>query len=91
MSVPPALFAFGIAWLSVLAGALLVMILRARSLAARILALDTLTLLLVAALVLFADAQNALYYMDAALAVALLSFVATVVAARYLAEGDIFS
>ena len=48
------------------------------------------TLLLVAFLVLYSDSRQVSYYMDAALVLALLSFAATIAAARYHSEGRIF-
>ena len=56
----------------------------------RILALDTLTLVLVALLVLYGDAQREVYYLDVALILALLAFVGTLAAARYYGERKIF-
>jgi multicomponent Na+:H+ antiporter subunit F len=57
----------------------------------RILGLDVLTLLLVAFLILYSDANETPYYLDAALALALLSFISTLASARYHSEGRIFS
>jgi multisubunit Na+/H+ antiporter MnhF subunit len=57
-----------------------------RSTASRILALDTLTLVLVALLVLYADSQRSAFYLDAALVLALLSFIGTLAASRYYGE-----
>ncbi|MEJ7841119.1 MAG: monovalent cation/H+ antiporter complex subunit F [Rubrobacter sp.] len=54
------------------------------------LALDTLTLVLVALLVLYAAAERSPYYLDAALIVALLAFLGTVAAALYHGERGIF-
>jgi multisubunit Na+/H+ antiporter MnhF subunit len=48
--------------------------------------LDTLTLILVALLVVYATGQRSSYYMDAALILALLAFLSTLVAARYHGE-----
>ncbi len=76
--------------MTVLLGVSVVAVIRARSTAGRILALDTLTLILVALLVLFADANRSAYYLDAALILALLAFVGTVAAARYHGERRIF-
>jgi multisubunit Na+/H+ antiporter MnhF subunit len=69
----------------------LVLLLRTRSLLSRVLALDTFSLLLTAVLILFAHAQRSPLYLDAALLLALLSFVETLAAARYASEGRIFS
>ncbi|MDN5698113.1 MAG: monovalent cation/H+ antiporter complex subunit F [Rubrobacter sp.] len=65
-------------------------VVRLRTTAQRILALDTLTLVLVGLLVLFTDAFGTPYYLDAALVLALLAFVATLAAARYHGERRIF-
>ena len=63
---------------------------RLSSTAGRILALDMLTLILAALLVLYADANRSSYYMDAALILSLLAFVGTLVLARYYGERRIF-
>ena len=79
------------AWMTVLLGLSVIFVIRARSTMVRILGLDVLTLLLVAFLILYSDANRTSYYLDAALALALLSFVATVASARYHSERRIFS
>ena len=56
----------------------------------RILALDTLTLILTALLVLYGTAERTSYYLDVALVLALLAFVGTLAAARYYGERRIF-
>ncbi len=83
-------FGAAAAWMTLLLGVSVVYVIRARSTMVRILALDTLTLILIAFLILFADATGSPYYLDAAVALALLSFVATVAAARYHSEGRVF-
>jgi multicomponent Na+:H+ antiporter subunit F len=77
-------------WMTVLLVASAAAVIRLRSTAGRILALDTLTLILVALLVLYADANRSPYYTDAALVLSLLAFVATLVLARYHGERRIF-
>lgn len=72
-----------------LVGVLLV--LRARTIPQRMLALETITLLLVALLALFAGEQVSSHYLDAALILAMLSFVGSMAAARYYTTGSIFS
>ena len=47
-------------------------------------------LLLVALLILYSDSRRVAYYLDAALVLAMLSFLATIAAARYRSEGEIF-
>jgi multicomponent Na+:H+ antiporter subunit F len=76
-------------WMTVLLVINVVFIIRARGNAVRILAVDTTTLVLVAVLVLFSAANQTSYYLDAALALALFSFIGTVVAARYLGRSRI--
>jgi multicomponent Na+:H+ antiporter subunit F len=65
-------------------------IVRAETRVERILALDLLTLLLIALIALLSGALRTPYYMDAALILALLAFVGTVTAARYHLEGRLF-
>ena len=77
-------------WMTGLLGVSVVFVVRARSAMVRILGLDVVTLILVAFLILYADANRASYYLDAALALALLSFVATLAAARYHSERRLF-
>ena len=83
-------FVLAAAWMTVLLGVTVVYVIRARSAMVRILALDTLTLILVAFLILYADANRSPFYLDAALALALFSFIATLAAARYHSEGRLF-
>lgn len=78
------------AWMTVLLGASVVAVIRVSSTSGRILALDTLTLVLVALLVLYADATRSPYYLDVALILSLLAFVGTLAAARYYGERKIF-
>lgn len=85
-----AVFHAAAVWMVLLLGASAVLAGRARSLLSRVLALDMLVLVLVALLVLVADENRVSYYLDAALALAVLSFVATVAAARYETEGRVF-
>lgn len=77
--------------MTVLLGASVVLVVRARTTLSRLLALDVAILVLIALLVLVAGANEVSYYLDAALVLALLSFVATVAAARYHSEGRLFS
>lgn len=76
-------------WMTVLMAMMVVFTVRAKSSAIRVQAIDTLTLVLVAVLVLFSAVTRHAYYLDAALALALVSFMGTVAAARRLAEGRI--
>ncbi len=83
-------FYFAFAWMTVLLVVSVAAVIRLRSTAGRILALDTITLTLVALLVLYADANRSSYYMDAALVLSLLAFIATLVLARYHGERKVF-
>ena len=77
-------------WMTGLLAVSVAAVIATRSTAGRILALDTVTLVLVALLVLYADATRTPFYMDAALILALLAFLGTVAAARYYGERKIF-
>ena len=77
-------------WTTVLLVVGVVAVVGISSTTGRILALDTLTLVLVALLVLYGDAQREVYYLDVALILALLTFVGTLAAARYYGERKIF-
>lgn len=78
------------AWMAVLLSVGVVTVIRAPSRMTRILALDMVTLILIAFLILYADARRVSYYLDAALVLALLSFAGTIAAAHYRAHGRIF-
>lgn len=77
-------------WIGLLFGISVVLMIRVPFIA-RILVLDTLNLILIALLTLFATANRTAYYLDAALLLALLSFGGTLAAARYHSEGKVFS
>ena len=83
-------FYFAFAWMTVLLVVSTATVIRLRSTAGRVLALDTITLILVGLLVLYADANRSSYYMDAALVLSLLGFMATLVLARYHGEREVF-
>lgn len=80
----------GLLWLVVLLGACALRVVRSRSTVSRILALDTLVLVLIGFLVLYSVAQEVSYFLDAALILAVLAFVATVAAARYHGHHRLF-
>jgi multicomponent Na+:H+ antiporter subunit F len=80
--------AFGWATLLLLAGGWL--LLRAPDTLHRVLALDVLVVIAIALLTTLSYVRDVSYYIDAALALALLSFVATLVAARYVTRGGPF-
>lgn len=78
-----AVFYAGTAWLAILLGVMVIRLARARTTAERILALDLLTLILIGLLAQTAGEDQRSYALDAALALALLSFIATLAACRY--------
>jgi multicomponent Na+:H+ antiporter subunit F len=78
----------GWATLLLLGGGLL--LLRSRDGLHRILALDVLVSIVVALLTILSYLRDVSYYVDAALTLALLSFSATLVSARYLLRGRAF-
>jgi multicomponent Na+:H+ antiporter subunit F len=90
LPVHPVLLAIATIWIAALLGILLVLAIVTRSALTRILALDTLTLMLIAFLALAAARDRSAYALDAALIVALLAFVGTVAAARYYSRGGLF-
>jgi multicomponent Na+:H+ antiporter subunit F len=77
-------------WMTLLLAVCVFETVRARTDLMRVLALDTLALVLVAVLALYSTTEDVSYYLDAALAIALLSFLGTMAAARYHSEGKIF-
>ena len=83
-------FYLAFVWMTVLLVTIAAAVIRLRSTAGRILALDTLTLILVALLVLYTAANRSSYYMDAALVLSLLAFIATLVLTRYHGERKVF-
>lgn len=66
------------------------LLLRSRDMLQRIVVADLLASIVIALLALLSYWRHTSYYLDAALALALLSFVSTLAAARYYAEGDPF-
>jgi len=83
-------FYLAFAWMTVLLVVGVAAVIRLRSTASRILALDMTTLILVALLILYADANRSPYYLDAALILSLLAFLATLALTRYHGERRIF-
>lgn len=77
--------ALGWATLLLLGGG--VLLLRAEDTLHRILALDVLVSLVIVLLAILSYLNDVSYYLDAALALALLSFTATLVAARHVIRG----
>ncbi len=78
----------GLAWLTLLLGVTVILVARRGSAPGRILALDLLVLVLIGLLGLYAGQTGRSYPLDAALALALLSFVATLAAARYAEDRE---
>jgi multicomponent Na+:H+ antiporter subunit F len=78
-------------WATLLLVASGVLLLRARDTLHRILALDAIVSIVVALLTLLSYLRDVSYYIDAALALALLSFTATLVAARQVRGSGLFS
>lgn len=70
-------------WSALLAATLVWIMARSRSFLNRILALDVLSLVIISMLALLAYRNNAVWYLDAALTLALLAFIGTLAAARY--------
>lgn len=79
-----------LAWVVALLAAGAAVLVRARDALERIVALDLLTALAIALLALLSYLREVAYYLDAALAIALLSFVASVAAARHVRRGGPF-
>ncbi len=77
-------------WLAVLVVPCGVLVLRARSTGTRILALDTLVLVIIGLLVLWSDSERVHFFLDAALLLALLGFMGTLAAARFHGDGRLF-
>ncbi|HYJ12248.1 MAG TPA: monovalent cation/H+ antiporter complex subunit F [Thermomicrobiales bacterium] len=83
-------FYIAMIWMTALMLICIAMVIRTRSGMVRILAFDALTLVLVALLILYSLTTDSSYYLDAALMLSLVSFISTVVAARYYSERKVF-
>jgi multicomponent Na+:H+ antiporter subunit F len=88
--VPAALLVPALVWVTLLLVAGGLVLLRARDVVQRIIALDLLAVLVIGVPALLSYLRDEPFYLDAAVALALLSFVATVAAARYLGSGGPF-
>ena len=86
----PLMLSLASLWIAGLLGVTLVFVIATRSELTRILALDTLTLILIALLAVSIHGVGSAYALDAALILALLSFVGTLAAARYYSRGSLF-
>ncbi len=85
------IFYIAIVWVAILLGVVVLRLATAETAAQRILALDLLTLVLIGLLALAAGEDQRSYALDAALALALLGFVATLAACRYYEDRRPFS
>lgn len=83
-------FYIAMVWLIGLFCVCVIMIARAESGLVRVLSLDVLSLVLVALLIVYSVTTHTSYYLDAALVLALISFVSILAAARYHAERRLF-
>jgi multicomponent Na+:H+ antiporter subunit F len=83
-------FYIAMLWLIVLFVVCVIMVARAKSGLVRVLALDTLTLVLVGLLIIYSVTTETSYYLDAALVLALISFISVIAAARYHSERRLF-
>jgi multicomponent Na+:H+ antiporter subunit F len=88
--VPTLVVVPAMVWVTLLLVAGGLALVRARDVHQRILALDMLAVVVVALLALLSYLRDVGYYLDAAVALSLLSFVATVAAARYIGDGGPF-
>jgi multicomponent Na+:H+ antiporter subunit F len=86
----PIVLAAATLWIAGLLAVVLVRVITTPSTLTRILALDTLSMLLIALLAVYARATSSSYALDAALVLAALSFVGTVAAARFYGTGALF-
>ncbi len=81
---------FASIWITGLLVVMILVLIRTRSAMTRVLALDCLTLFLIALLLVFAADNESRYFLDAAVILALFGFVATLVTARYHSERKVF-
>ena len=85
--MPDAVAGVALAWTTLLVLGGGIVLLRSRDTLHRVLALDVLVSIVVALLTILSYLRDRAYYVDAALALALLSFIATLVAVRYALRG----
>ena len=88
--MPELALEIAVGWVTLLLVAGAVLLLRSSDTLHRVLALDVLVALLIALLIVLSYLRDVSYYIDAALSLALLSFTATLVAARYVMRGGPF-
>lgn len=80
------IFYIALVWMLALLLATVMVVIRADGTLTRVLALDALTLILTALLILYSTTTGRSYYLDAAIMLALLSFMSTVAVSRYYSE-----
>ena len=80
------IFYIALIWMLVLLLTTVLVVIRGDGTLTRVLALDALTLILTALLILYSTTTGRSYYLDAALMLALLSFLSTLAVARYYSE-----
>ena len=83
-------FYIAMIWLVGLFCVCFVMVAKAKSALVRVLSLDTLSLVLVALLIVYSSTTGTSFYLDAALVLALISFISVIATARYHAERRLF-
>ena len=88
--MPEVLVTIAGAWATLLLLGGGVLLLRAPDTLHRVLVLDVLVAVVIMLLTILSYLRDVSYYVDAALALALLSFTATLVAARYVTRGGPF-
>lgn len=84
------IFYISTTWLALLLAITVGLVFRARTATRRLLALDMLVLILIGQLALFADRHGVSYFLDAALILALLAFVASIAIAQYIENERLF-
>ena len=85
--IPDVVLGIAFTWATLLLVAGGLLLLRASDALHRVLALDVLSTVLIIVLTTLSYVHNVSYYIDGALALALLSFAATIVTARYVSRG----
>ena len=79
-----------VGWTFFLMVVLIVTLIRTPFTLTRVAVLDAVTLMLTAVLILYGTREDEPFYLDAALVLAALSFISTIAAARYQADGRPF-
>lgn len=83
-------FNIAMIWMVILFGICVVMVARSKSGFVRVLSLDALTLVLVALLIVYSITTQTSFYLDAAMVLALISFITVVASVRYHGERRLF-